>query len=88
MQMHNTQKSEGGDPNGQRKVLCFNFSQLGISMDFISLPLSVFQLSKIFPHLLSEDRVQHLPAMQETWVRSLGQEDSLGEGNSNPLQCS
>ena len=57
MQMHNTQKSEGGDPNGHRKVLCFNFSQLGISMDFISLPLSVFQLSKIFPHLLTEDRV-------------------------------
>ena len=26
--------------------------------------------------------------MQETWVRSLGQEDSLGEGNGNPLQYS
>ena len=26
--------------------------------------------------------------MQETWVRSLGQEDSPGEGNGNPLQCS
>ena len=26
--------------------------------------------------------------MQETWVRSLGWEDSLGEGNGNPLQHS
>ena len=29
-----------------------------------------------------------LPASQETWVHSLGQEDSLGEGNGNPLQDS
>ena len=28
------------------------------------------------------------PAMQETQVRSLGQEDSHGEGNGNPLQYS
>ena len=26
--------------------------------------------------------------MQETWVRSLGQKDSLGERNGNPLQYS
>ena len=26
--------------------------------------------------------------MQEIWVRSLGWEDSLGEGNGNPLQYS
>ncbi|XDA89418.1 hypothetical protein R6Z07F_019046 [Ovis aries] len=25
--------------------------------------------------------------MWETWVQSLGQEDSLGEGTANPLQC-
>ena len=25
--------------------------------------------------------------MQEMQVRSLGQEESLGEGNGNPLQC-
>ena len=24
--------------------------------------------------------VKHLPAMQETWIRSLGQEDPLGRG--------
>ena len=28
------------------------------------------------------------PAMLETWVRSLGWEDPLGEGNSDPLQYS
>ena len=29
-----------------------------------------------------------LTAMRETWVLSLGQEDSPGEGNGNPLQYS
>ena len=28
------------------------------------------------------------PVMQETWVRSLGQEDAPGEGNSYPFQYS
>ena len=37
---------------------------------------------------LVAQRLKHLPAMQETWVRSLGQEDSPGEGNGNPLQYS
>ena len=32
--------------------------------------------------------VNCLPAMRETWVRSMGQEDSPGEGNGNPLQYS
>ena len=32
--------------------------------------------------------VKHPPAMQESWVRSLGWEDSPGEGNGNPLQYS
>ena len=32
--------------------------------------------------------VKHLSAMQETWVRSLGWEDSPGEGNGSPLQYS
>ena len=30
--------------------------------------------------------VKNLPAMQETWVQSLGR--SSGEGNGNPLQYS
>ena len=32
--------------------------------------------------------VKNPPAMQETWVWSLDQEDSPGEGNGNPLQNS
>ena len=32
--------------------------------------------------------VKNLPAMQETWVRSLGGEDSLEEGMTTPLQYS
>ena len=32
--------------------------------------------------------VKNLPAMQEIWVRSLGQEDSPEEGNGCPLQYS
>ena len=32
--------------------------------------------------------VKNLPAKQETWVRSLGWEDSPGEGNGYPLQYS
>ena len=32
--------------------------------------------------------VKHLPAIQETWVRSLGLEESPGEGKGYPLQYS
>ena len=32
--------------------------------------------------------VKNLPSMQETWVQSLGLEDSPGEGNGYPLQYS
>ena len=32
--------------------------------------------------------VTSLPAMQETWVQSMGLEDSPGEGNDNPPQYS
>ena len=36
----------------------------------------------------SDSAVKNLPVIQETWVRSLGQEDAPGEGNDNPLQYS
>ena len=32
--------------------------------------------------------VKNPPAMQETWVGSLGQEDFFGEGSGYPLQYS
>ena len=37
---------------------------------------------------LVAQRLKRLPAMWETWVRSLGRENSPGEGNGNPLQYS
>ena len=37
---------------------------------------------------LVAQRLKHLPVMRETWVWSLGQKDSPGEGNGNPLQYS
>ena len=33
-------------------------------------------------------RLKHLPARRETWVQSLGQGRSPGEGNGNPIQYS
>ena len=36
---------------------------------------------------LVAQRVKNLPTVWETRVWSLGREDPLGEGNSNPLQC-
>ena len=57
-----------------------------------------FCIKNTFVHMVAQT-VKNPPAMQETWVRSLGREDplekgmatqgrSLGEGNGNPLQYS
>ena len=35
---------------------------------------------------LMAQTVKNLPAMRETWVRSLGWEDPPGGGHGNPLQ--
>ena len=40
-----------------------------------------------FPSLVAQ-MVKNLPAMWETWVWSLGWEDSLEEGIATPLRCS
>ena len=37
---------------------------------------------------LVAQRLKRLLVMRKTWVRSLGREDSPGEGNGNPLQYS
>ena len=39
-------------------------------------------------YLLVAQRLKHLPAMRETWIRSLGGEDPPGKGNGSPLQYS
>ena len=49
------------------------------------MPLSFFFFFEASP---VAQRLKRLPAMQETWVRSLGWEDSPGEGKGYPLQYS
>ena len=44
-------------------------------------------LQCFWPSLVAQ-RVKNLPAIQETWVQSLGWEDPLEEGTGNPLQYS
>ena len=51
------------------------------------LSLCILSMSKlVFPG--GSDGKKRLPTMRETWVRSLGREDSPGDGNGNPLQYS
>ena len=45
-------------------------------------------ISKALVALLVAQLVKNLPAIWETWVRSLGWEDSPGGGHDNPLQYS
>ena len=45
--------------------------------------LTLFNNASLVAHM-----VKNTPAMPETWVRSLGWEDTPGEGNGNPLQYS
>ena len=59
---------------------------------WLNLLLSVvatvaFELILVIPMAsLVAQTVKHLSTMRETWVRSLGWENSPGEGNGNPLQ--
>ena len=55
----------------------------------VGFSASVPNLQYAFPTAsLVAQKVESLPAMQETWVQSLGGEDSPGEGNCSPLQYS
>ena len=49
--------------------------------------MSLFGCSGFGASLVAQ-MVKNLPAIQETQVQSLGQEDPLEKGNSNPLQYS
>ena len=46
------------------------------------------QLGNTIAYSLVAQRLKHLPAMQMTWVRFLGQEDPLEKEMANPLQHS
>ena len=57
---------------------CLILSLFEISMSSLSLP----------SNLVVAQMVKNLPVIHETQVHSLGQEDSPGGGNGNPLQYS
>ena len=64
-----------------------------ISESFKKQNLNLLDAGKYFYSIyiglgIGSDDKKNLPAIQETQVWSLGQEDSPGEGNGNPLQYS
>ena len=58
-----------------------------LKLDVNETVLRTYLLLLPFPSLVAQ-MVKNLPAMQETWVWTLGWEDSLEEGMATPLQCS
>ena len=66
---------------GERKGYPLLYSGLESSMDCIVYEVAQrwTRLSNFHFHLVAQI-VKNLPAMQETWVRSLGQEDPLEKG--------
>ena len=76
-----SQRTESGWREGQRE----NFLSTNTLCHLILNDWIVFLLSRASP---VAQMVKNLPAMQETWVQSLGREYSPGEGNGNPLQYS
>ena len=62
-------------------TVSWNSTQLAV-LYAILLPRILSTSWKILGASLVTQVVKNLPAMQETWVRSLGQEDSLEEGRA------
>ena len=50
--------------------------------------ISLLMVWGLQTNLIGSNGKKNLPAMQENWVRSLGQERSPEDGNSYPLQYS
>ena len=48
----------------------------------------IYQITTLYRASLVAQMIKNLPATQETWVRSLGQEDSLEDRMAIPLQYS
>ena len=57
-------------------------------MACLCLLIGFTQLANTIAYSLVAQRLKCLPAMQETWVRSLGREDPLEKEMANPLQYS
>ena len=58
-------------------------------IQFMFLILTMLAMSSLVPSLVAQ-LVKNLPAMQETWVQSMGWEDPLGKGKatfSSILAC-
>ena len=64
------------DTRTETKVFCFDYKT---KFDYNQYCLVGFPRAQM---------VKNLPAMQEIWVQSLGQEDPCKEGHGNPLQYS
>ena len=73
-------RSEQALNSSGNKLLSFFFSLLFNHRGYRKTHSGVIQR-------LVAQTVKHLPAMLETQVRSLGQEDPLEKENGNPLQC-
>ena len=54
----------------------------------VKVTVSGIQTQLLYSDSLVAQMVKSLPAMPETWVRSLSWEDSPGEGNGDPLHYS
>ena len=66
--------------------LVLQWQQVEEQLESSGLVLDCWQLYIQRRAPLVAQKVKSLPAMQETWVRSLGRGRSAGEGNGNPLQ--
>ena len=66
------------------QISAHGFASVYWSKEFRNL---VWIIAVVRASLLAQ-KLKWLPAMRETWVWSLGWEDSPGEGNGNPLQYS
>ena len=75
-----------GDPIDsvlQIKSSCLSEQDSGLFIALISIGINCPSTKKGFP---GGSVVKNPPAMQETWVQSLGWEDPLGKGKATPLQ--
>ena len=77
--------------SGVTHIFCFPSPQRELSQDRQDSVGEHFNITAILLHsFLVAQMVQNLPAMWETWVRSLGQEDPLEKGkttHSSILAC-
>ena len=70
------------------KPVALSMSLMGC---LFSVPWQLCRVSKLLSFCVQEEltqTVKNLPAVQETWVQSLGREDSLEKEMANPFQYS